>query len=1068
MILRYSILICFLSTLGAQIDYNTIIQPIFNAHCTNCHGASGGLNLYSYDNLMNGGNSGDVVIPYDHASSLLWQYVNSGFMPPGNNDLTTAQIDLIAQWIDEGAVSEAEYQMELNLTFQGEQNIIPTEHDEKFPDMISDSQGNIHMVWMAQNGGSGNITYTRTEDGGDTFSESIQVNNISGNVITYTQSGPMIKIFNGILYVVYMDNRSGPMAVYMNKSEDNGNSWGEDMLVSDQMYMQMYPEMEIDSQGTLHLIYYNFFSNNLIQDVRYAVMEAGENAFSPSVVVGLVDEYQEPCDCCQPDLYITDTDDLYLLYRNNISNIRDTFLVTKLQGETVFSEKIQVSYHNDFISQCPSSGPTLAINNDNVAASYYVTQESDAFISFSDLQSLAFSNEINVNNTEELQNFPHIIMHENYIHSVWVDQSLGNPDIYYGVTEFGSGLMRNLQKVNQNNEDSYIMQADAMLLWVENTLYCSWSDRRSGTYQVYLAAADLYPDYPYFELNSVSYEESQGDFDQMINPGESVSLIINLVIPASWYVGGEDIFITITGDESFVEIENDELFVGEMEPGDEYDNSDEPVSISFANDAPPGNYQFNLSIESNVTQEFSFNIEVTLQQYGFPLEIAAMVRSSPIVVDIDNNGRNEVIFGDYNGIIHVINDDGTEVIDETFPFDTGNQIWGSPAAADLDGDGLIDFVIASKSKHLYIFDQNGLKTDYDAELYLIGTPAIGNLDDDPDLEVVFSGYSSNNKVFVINHDGSDVDGFPLELDEKVKAGIALADFNNNGKEDIVLGTDSDHIFLIYDDGGIAPGFPYLTTDKVQSAPAILDIDGEKIILAGCNDYNLYAINSDGNLLFSILTGNKVQSSPSFLNHNGEIYIFFGSDDNHMYAVDPNGNNYPGWPLEVGGTVAGSIVFSDLDDDNEPEIIAALNSGEIKVIHFDGSEYFLNPVIHEIPFTGSATIADLDGDGDLEIFAGSADNLVAIDVKEPSNNNDYWNTYRGNQLRNGYYEAGVSCGASLGDVTGDGNINILDLVQIANLILEVSTPAFECAADFTGDGNVNILDLVQIANYILDN
>jgi hypothetical protein len=29
-------------------------------------------------------------------------------------------------------------------------------------------------------------------------------------------------------------------------------------------------------------------------------------------------------------------------------------------------------------------------------------------------------------------------------------------------------------------------------------------------------------------------------------------------------------------------------------------------------------------------------------------------------------------------------------------------------------------------------------------------------------------------------------------------------------------------------------------------------------------------------------------------------------------------------------------------------------------------------------------------------------------------------------------------------------------------------AFECAADFTGDGNVNILDLVQIANYILDN
>ena len=152
MILRYSILICFLSTLGAQIDYNTIIQPIFNASCTSCHGGAGGLNLYSYDNLMNGGNSGDVVIPYDHSSSILWQYVNSGFMPPGANDLTLTQIDLIAQWIDEGALPEIEMEMELNLAFQGEQNIFPTDNDEKIPDMISDNQGNIHIIWMEQDG----------------------------------------------------------------------------------------------------------------------------------------------------------------------------------------------------------------------------------------------------------------------------------------------------------------------------------------------------------------------------------------------------------------------------------------------------------------------------------------------------------------------------------------------------------------------------------------------------------------------------------------------------------------------------------------------------------------------------------------------------------------------------------------------------------------------------------------------------------------------------------------------------------------------------------------------------
>ena len=91
----------------AQVDYDSQIQPIFNSKCTQCHGSSAGLNLSSYANIMQGSNNGDVIIPYDHAASELWKRVNSGQMPPGNNDLTNAQVNLIAQWIDEGALPEA-------------------------------------------------------------------------------------------------------------------------------------------------------------------------------------------------------------------------------------------------------------------------------------------------------------------------------------------------------------------------------------------------------------------------------------------------------------------------------------------------------------------------------------------------------------------------------------------------------------------------------------------------------------------------------------------------------------------------------------------------------------------------------------------------------------------------------------------------------------------------------------------------------------------------------------------------------------------------------------------------
>ena len=66
------------------------------------------------------------------------------------------------------------------------------------------------------------------------------------------------------------------------------------------------------------------------------------------------------------------------------------------------------------------------------------------------------------------------------------------------------------------------------------------------------------------------------------------------------------------------------------------------------------------------------------------------------------------------------------------------------------------------------------------------------------------------------------------------------------------------------------------------------------------------------------------------------------------------------------------------------------------------------------------------------------------------------------------EGESNCGSDPGDVTGDGILNILDIVQVANYILGTSTPEYACAADMNTDGNVNILDIVQLANAILDN
>ena len=88
------------------VNYLDDIQPIFNTSCVSCHDAShpSGLNLMSYSDLMDGSNNGDVITPLDHSASVLWQSVNSGGMPLNSDDLIPHQIDLIAAWIDQGAL----------------------------------------------------------------------------------------------------------------------------------------------------------------------------------------------------------------------------------------------------------------------------------------------------------------------------------------------------------------------------------------------------------------------------------------------------------------------------------------------------------------------------------------------------------------------------------------------------------------------------------------------------------------------------------------------------------------------------------------------------------------------------------------------------------------------------------------------------------------------------------------------------------------------------------------------------------------------------------------------------
>lgn len=92
---------------GATVSFANDILPIFESRCINCHGGERtqeGLDLKTHASLMAGSSNGSVVTPGDAANSLLVELVVTQKMPKRGPKLTPAQVQLITDWVNQGAL----------------------------------------------------------------------------------------------------------------------------------------------------------------------------------------------------------------------------------------------------------------------------------------------------------------------------------------------------------------------------------------------------------------------------------------------------------------------------------------------------------------------------------------------------------------------------------------------------------------------------------------------------------------------------------------------------------------------------------------------------------------------------------------------------------------------------------------------------------------------------------------------------------------------------------------------------------------------------------------------------
>lgn len=506
----------------------------------------------------------------------------------------------------------------------------------------------------------------------------------------------------------------------------------------------------------------------------------------------------------------------------------------------------------------------------------------------------------------------------------------------------------------------------------------------------------------------------------LLVPGDTAEVIIKLSNEIG-YTPLENIIVTLSVEDTLITIINNEFIFNDIIPsGGEFEAQ---FMITSSEEMVFGDITFDL----NLTADFSGNypsalyfdpyeldtevfIPFGVDQEGYPIE-NKNINDSPLFIDLYGNSLPQIYFGSDSSM------NGTWISGLNvfgFPSELGAKITTTSAAGDLDGDGDRELVFGTNDGTLYALNKDASQfLSYSQSNIIVGYPVLNDVDNSGFLNIIFvSSNDTSSMLYVINHLGENLNGFPVLLSGASLFGPAIADANNNGSSDIILATVNGLLYSYNNSGEINQGFPLNLSDSIQCPVSLSDLDGNQnleIILGDDGGY-IHVLDHNGLILSSFLTDDPIQSGIAIadLDQNGSMELLFSDLGQNVYAWDPvQDSELTGWPVYLENGSLSEPIIVDLDNDNDLEAIFASVGGSVFVLHHDGSFYQNFPYISQDSIHCAPAIGDLDVDGDYELIIGSESGLEVLDIAGQGGDQYSWKSYRGNAYRDGYFDPSLS-------------------------------------------------------------
>lgn len=296
-----------------------------------------------------------------------------------------------------------------------------------------------------------------------------------------------------------------------------------------------------------------------------------------------------------------------------------------------------------------------------------------------------------------------------------------------------------------------------------------------------------------------------------------------------------------------------------------------------------------------------------------------------------------------------------------------------PTFGDLDGDGDADLLVGEYDGNLNLFRNEGTPSEPDWVLVDshdgaidVGdnsTPALVDVDGDADLDLFVGNYYGTIHFFrnegtvlqpVWSRAGLLKDAEGQVINAGSMSAPAFADVDADGDPDLFIG-NADGLVALYrnDSGPLGMRWTLVSRSYLGADPGSLSVP------------HLADVDADGD--FDLFVG-----------YDGQHILFFrnqGTPEDSDFQLETRAFE----AIETGGFAAPAL--ADVDGDGDLDLVIGQGEGSLRLFRnqgtaeqfdfaLEGASIGLQTV--DVGYQSSPALADVDGDGDLDVVLGSAD------------------------------------------------------------------------------------------------